>query len=52
MNFNILSMVTLVRMYSKAGGFSGIGSRKISLSLFAALASSDPQKAFLIADLP
>jgi hypothetical protein len=45
-------MVTLVLMYLNSGGFSGIGSRNTSLSLLAALASSEPQKAFLIASLP
>jgi hypothetical protein len=40
--FKIISSVTLVLIYSKSGGFSGIGKRKMSLSLLAALASSDP----------
>ena len=52
MNLRMLSMVTLVLTYSNAGGLSGIGSKKISLSLFAALASFDPQKAFLTMSLP
>ena len=52
MNFRMLSMLTLVLIYSKLGGFSGIGNRKMSLSLFAAFASSEPQNAFFIADLP
>jgi len=48
----IISIVTFVLMYSKSGGFSGIGNRKISRSLFAALASSDPWKPFLIKSTP
>ena len=52
MNFRIFSTVTFVLTYAKAGGFSGIGSKKMSLSLLAALASSDPQKAFFIMSFP
>jgi hypothetical protein len=52
MNLRIFSTVTFVLMYEKAGGFSGIGRMKISLSLLADLASSEPQKAFLTMSLP
>jgi hypothetical protein len=39
-------------MYLNSGGFSGIGNKNMSLSLFAAFASSAPQNPFLTASLP
>jgi hypothetical protein len=47
-NFKIIDIVTLVVLYSKSGGRSGIGNKKMSRSLLAALSSSLAWNAFLI----
>lgn len=52
MNFKTISREILVVMYSNSGGLSGMGKRKMSLSLFAALSSSAPWNPFLIMSVP
>jgi hypothetical protein len=51
-NLRIMSKGILVVMYSNSGGLSGIGNKKISLSLLAALSSSEPWNPFLIKSVP
>jgi len=47
-----MSMEILVLTYSKGGGLSGILNKNTSLSLFAAVASSDPWNPLRITSLP
>jgi len=47
-----MSIAILVLMYSKGGGLSGIWNKNTSLSLFAAVASSEPWKPLRMTSFP